>query len=125
MAQTAGREADGFGDFIGYANICGVEVHVVGNQEFARADDRRARCGMQFWFANVGLAVEIALQIFAEALELPAPDVFKIYTVRTGSGGFVEKYWDAVALPYFIANPPGECDAVVECDSFDRDERND
>src|ERR1700722_13989612 len=125
VAQTAGREADGFGDFIGYADIRSVEVHVLGDQEFARSDDRRARCGMQFWFANVGLTVEIALQVFAEAFELAASHVFKIYAIRSCGSGLVEKYRDAVTLPYFIANPPGERDTVVECDAFDGDEGND
>src|ERR1700722_19629413 len=79
---------------------------------------------MQFWFANVGLTVEIALQIFAQAFELAASHVFKIYAIRSCGSGFVEKYRDAVALPYFIANPAGERDAIIKRNAFDGDERN-
>ena len=56
---------------------------------------------------------------------MAAPDVFKIYTVRTCRGGFVEKYRDAVALPYFVADSTSERDAIIKRNAFDGDERND
>jgi hypothetical protein len=55
---------------------------------------------------------------------LAASHVFKIYAIRSCGGGFVEKYRDAVALPYFIANPAGERDAIIKRNAFDGDERN-
>src|ERR1700693_636382 len=80
---------------------------------------------MQFWFANVGLTIVIALQIFAQAFELSAPDVFKVDTIGSRGRGLVEKYRDAVASPYFVADSTGERDAIVERHAFDRNKRND
>src|ERR1700730_733703 len=114
MAQAAGREADGFGDFIGDANIGRVEVHVVSNQEFARAYDRDSGSGVKLWFANIGLTIVIALQVFAEAFELAAAHVFEIYAIRACCSGFVEKYRDAIAFPYFVADTTGEGYAIFE-----------
>src|SRR5450755_4688741 len=79
---------------------------------------------MQFWFANVGLTIVIAFQVFAQAFELTTTNVFKIYTVWPRGRSLIEKYRDAVAFPDFVADSPGECDAVVERNSFDRNERN-
>jgi hypothetical protein len=55
---------------------------------------------------------------------LSATHVFKVYAVRSRGRGFVEKYRDAMASPYFIADSTGERDAIVERDSFDGNKRN-
>ena len=122
VAQTAGRKANGFGNFVGDGDIRGIQVDVVGDEEFARADDGGARGGMELGIADVGATVRIALQVFAQAFELPATNVFKIYAIGAGGRGFVEKYRDAVAFPDFVADSPGERDAIVERHSFDGNE---
>ena len=104
VAKSAAGEADGFGNFVGDGNVGSVEIDVVGDQEFARSDDRNSGRGMQFGFADIGLALVIFLQFFAQAFELAAANIFEIDAIGASGGGFIEKDGDAIALPDFVAD---------------------
>src|SRR5579871_2940096 len=125
VAQAAAGEANGFGDFVGYGNVGSVEVDVVGHEEFARPDDGDARGGMEFWFANVGLAIVIAFEFVAKTFELAAADIFKVHAIGPGGGGFVEIDGNAVTLPDFVAYAASERDTVFEREALDGNEGDD
>ena len=101
-----------------------VEVDVVGDQEFARADHGGAGRRMQARLADIRRAVGIVQHFFAQAFELPFADIFEIRALGPLRGRFVEIDGNAIALPDFARRFLGESDAIFDRDAVDRDEGN-
>src|SRR6266404_7959677 len=80
---------------------------------------------MNFGFADIRVAIVIFLQLFAQALELPAADILKVDAVRPCSRCFVKENGDAVALPDFVANTFGKRNTVLDAHAIHWYERND
>src|ERR1017187_5502985 len=99
VTESAGGEADGLGDALGDLHVGGVQVDVVGDQEFARAYDGGAGAGGQLGFAEIRAAIGIGADFFAQAFELATANVLQVDAVGAAGGGLVEVYGHAEALP--------------------------
>src|SRR5437763_4535330 len=76
--QSSTGKAHCFGDLLRDIYIGGVQKDVVGDQEFARTDDRGACGGMHPRLAEVGLARRVGGDVRTDAFKLAAPDVLEI-----------------------------------------------
>ena len=123
-AHSAAGEAHGLGDLLGDFDVGRVEEYVVGNQEFARAYNGRARRGMHAGIAKVRAARGIGGNFGADAFELSTANVFQALAFRDSGSGFVEINRNPVALPDFLADVAGHGHAIFDGDAVDRDERN-
>ena len=97
-AQASARKAHGLGNFLGDVDVGRIQKNVVGDESFARADNRRARGRMHAAFAEIRLARGIGGDLGADAFELSAPNVLQILALGRGGGGFIEIDRDLKAL---------------------------
>ena len=123
IPQPARRKPDRFRDFVRDADIGGIEIHVVGNQEFPCAHHGYPGRGVQLRFANIRLTVVVLFKLFAQPFELPAPHVFKIYALRPCRRRFVKKYRYPVTLPDFVAHQPRQRHAILDGHTIDGNKR--
>jgi len=100
-AHAAGGEADGFGDLLRYINVAGIEEDVVGDEEFAGADDSGTGGGVDARFAEVGTSSGIGCDLGANAFELAATDVLEVLAIGRCGRCFVEVDGNLEALPDF------------------------
>ncbi len=63
------------------------------------------------------------LHFFAQPFELPSPHIFKIHALRPRRRRFVIKHRYPVALPDFVAYPPGQRHAILDGHAIDGNKR--
>ena len=124
VAQAAAGKTDSLADFLGDADVAGVQVDVVSDQKLPRPDHSGAGGGVQARLANVGRALRVGDDFLAQALELSATDVLQVGALRAGGGFLVEIDGNLVAFPDLFAHLPGQLDAVLDGDAFDGERTN-
>src|SRR5579864_6065511 len=123
-SHSTARKAHRLGDFLGDFDVWRVQENVIGNQEFARADDG-SPCGrMDAGFANVRTARGIGGDLGADAFELSAANIFQALAFGNSGGGLVEINGDAESLPDLLSHVARHGHAVFNGDAVDRDERD-
>ena len=70
--------------------IIGVQIDVVCDKRFSRANGGCASRGMNASFSEIRLPVRVGRDFAAQAFELAAPDVFQILAIGPGGGSFVQ-----------------------------------
>ena len=122
VTQAAIREADVLADFFGDFDVGSIEVDIVGDEKFARADDSSSGGGMQALVADVRSAIGIFRHFGEQAFKLAFADIFKIGAFGALRGSLVEIDGNFVALPDFAADFFREGHAIFDGDAFDGDE---
>ena len=123
-AHAAIRKTHRLSNFFGDVDVGRVEKHVISDEEFARADDRGARCGMHTGLAEIRAACGVGGDLGADAFELAAANIFQALSFGDSGGGFVEIHGNLVALPDLLTNVAGHSHAVFNGDAVDGDEGN-
>src|SRR6202046_4415881 len=124
VSQPAIRETDILPDAISDADIRSIQVDVVGNQKFARANHRSSGGRVKALLTNVRSAVRIPRDLFKQAFELPLSDTFKVRAFRSLRCGFVEIYRNAKPVPDFASNFLGQSNTILDGHAFDGNEGN-
>ena len=88
VTQTAGGMANGFGNFLGDADIIGGEINVEGDQRIARTDDSGSGCA-KLRGSKIGGAVRIGFNFSFETFVLSLADIFEIGTLETRCRRFI------------------------------------
>ena len=76
--------------FFATVDVRRIQKHVVGNQRLARANCGDSRRRMHTRLAKIGLARRIDRNLFANSLELAAPNILKILPFGRRRRGFVK-----------------------------------
>ena len=118
------RLADRARDRLRERGIGRLQVHVVGDQEEARADRGGARRRVDPVRALVGDALGVLADPLAQPLELALPDVGEALARRPRGGVGVEEDGDLELLPDPRAEPLRVPDAVLHRAVLERDERD-
>src|SRR5262249_35085421 len=120
--DTAVRAADGLGNLAGDADIAGVEVNVVGDQELSCAHDDGAGGRVANGVADVGAAGFDYAHLGYERFELAAADVLEIGAFGPTRGSFVEVNRHLQVGPDALGGAFREGRAVFDGDSLEGDD---
>ena len=120
VAQSARRKTDGLGNLLRDPHVGRVQVHVVGDQELARAHDGYPGGGVHFRLTYVRQPVVILLHFLAQPFELSSPHVFQVHAVGPGGRRFVKENGNAIAVPDLFAHAPSQRHAIFNRHAIDR-----
>ena len=98
-------------------NVGGIEIDVVGDQEFACAHGTSSGRGMQAGPAQIRTSRGFFSNRVAKTFKLTTPNIFEVGAIGPGGGRFVEVNGDAEAPPDLQSCLPREHHALLELDS--------
>ncbi len=111
------------GDFFRDGDVVRIQVHIVGDQKFARGDSHGAGRGMQPGPADIGSALLVSRRLLAQVLEFAAPHTLQPFALGPQRRLLVKISGNPMPRPNLSARLARQFDALFHCRAFNRNKR--